>query len=54
MGKKGGAEVNSKKAAGQARKQEAAARKEAERRAEQEAREAAEWAVGAKKKSAKK
>ncbi|KAL2159009.1 hypothetical protein VTH06DRAFT_3040 [Thermothelomyces fergusii] len=49
MGKKGGAEVNSKKAAGQARKAAAAAAKEEAARAKQEALEAAEWEKGAKK-----
>ncbi|KAL2153240.1 hypothetical protein VTH82DRAFT_4395 [Thermothelomyces myriococcoides] len=49
MGKKGGAEVNSKKAAGLARKAAAAAAKEEAARAKQEALEAAEWEKGAKK-----
>ncbi|KAL2200538.1 hypothetical protein P885DRAFT_57410 [Corynascus similis CBS 632.67] len=48
MGKKGGAEGNSKKAAGQARKAEAAAAKAAAAQAEKDAQEAAKWDKGAK------
>ncbi|KAK4238865.1 hypothetical protein C8A03DRAFT_43467 [Achaetomium macrosporum] len=48
MGKKGGAEGNSKKAAGQARKAETAAKKAAAAEAEREAAEAAKWDRGAK------
>ncbi|KAL2261479.1 hypothetical protein VTK26DRAFT_4080 [Humicola hyalothermophila] len=52
-GKKGGGEVNSKKAAGQARKAEAAAKKAAAADAAREAAEAAKWEQGAKKNSKK-
>lgn len=48
MAKKGGAEGNSKKAAGQARKADAAAKKSAAADAEREAAEAAKWDKGAK------
>jgi hypothetical protein len=48
MGKKGGAEGNSKKAAGQARKAETAAQKAAAADAERAAAEAAKWDKGAK------
>ena len=48
MAKKGGAEGNSKKAAGQARKADAAAKKAAAADAENEATESAKWDKGAK------
>lgn len=48
MAKKGGADGNSKKAAGQARKAETAAKKAAAADAEKEASESVKWDKGAK------